>query len=114
VVARLSDTGRVRQPPSGFDDVESALLEWIARDPENRHQALSWLEYPPPPSADEQGLPSLPWALRELELRKPIDAALGISHEPPRIGFLRIDHYRWLPHPLERIRSLLGLSREIR
>lgn len=103
VVARLSNIGRAYRPPAGFDDVESALLEWVARDPGNRERALEWLNYPPPPSVDDQGFPPLPWAKRELELRKPIGAALGIGHKSSGGGFVKVDNYRWLPRPLGRL-----------
>jgi hypothetical protein len=102
LVARLGGTGRVYRPPTGGEDIEAILLEWIGDDPRHREQALQWLNHPPPPSVDEHGRPPLSWSHRELELRRPIETALGGDDHAGLAGFIATVHRRWLPRPLRR------------
>lgn len=97
MVHRLAIVGRAYEPSSGHG-LEAKLVAWLRVDPVHREQATEWLQHPFPPPTDRKGMPPLEWALRDLELRKPIEGALGIEHSESRIeGTLRRTRWpRWL------------------
>jgi hypothetical protein len=104
IVSRLGEIGRAYRPPDEFATLDAAIASWVT-DAGRRRAAIAWLEHCELRPATHGGLPDNQWARREFELRRPIEAFLGIR--PPQgqiVGFVRRrpQPARWLRRPTGR------------
>jgi hypothetical protein len=81
IVDRLAELPRIYSPPQGYDDLESAVAAWLTQ-PSRRTLAETWLTHCQL-RQPKTGRPDSGWALREYELRQPLEAFLGV---PPADG----------------------------
>jgi len=104
LVRRLNQTGRVYEPPVGFNTVATALISWLNANPSHVEQAEVWLGHPESPVQGPHSDRSR--AVEDLHLRSPIESALGMP--VPKIGMtgrVNLDRPNIGRRFLDRIRS---------
>ena len=99
--------------PPRDSTTEQALLLWLEADAQHRAQALAWLAHSLPTSTRTPSQAPLSWATRDLELRRPIEAALGggIFGEGSFVtdvgdGEGIVGTTRWFPRPTDLLTGL--------
>lgn len=78
LVTRLSRTGRVYTPQATHRSVEQTLVHWLGQTAGIGSERWDGL-HKDPGAVEDHGLPPTSWARRDVELRRPIERALGVA-----------------------------------
>lgn len=110
LIAKLSRTGCVYKPQGGHGSVKQTLVHWLGADSRHRERALEWLAHKDPAAVEDHGLPPTSCARRDLELRRPIERALGVA----ALGGDADTALRTMGVVRRRSRVVIGLMRLVR